>query len=91
MNKFISTVIVTTFTALCCFGAAAGSHDSDKKKETMRTDSPQSTSKKEEDKYGAKSGSVSDKDAEIVRKKTLSERKDEYRDQEVMNKKPYKQ
>ena len=86
MNKLISTVILTTFTAVCSFGAAAGS-DTDKNKETMQKSSPESTSKKEED----KSGSVSDKDSEIMREKSLSEREKEYKDQETMNKKPYKQ
>ena len=87
MNKLISTVIIATFTAVCSFGAAAGS-DVDKNKETMRKASPENTSKKEGDKY-EKSGSTSD--SEITREKTLSEREKEYRDQEVMNKKPYKQ
>lgn len=91
MNKLISTVILTTFTAVCSFGAAAGSDVSDKNKETMRKDSPQNTSKKEGGKYGDKSGSVSDKDGETVREKSLSEREKEYKDQEIMNKKPYKQ
>ncbi len=90
MNKLISTVILTTFTAVCSFGAAAGS-DTDKSKETMQKSSPESTSKKESDKYGDKSDSVSDKDSEIMREKSLSEREKEYKDQETMNKKPYKQ
>lgn len=86
MNKLISTIILTTFTAVCSFGAVAAS-DTDKSKETMQKSSPESTSKKE----GDKSGSVSDKDSEIMREKSLSEREKEYRDQETMNKKPYKQ
>ena len=86
MNKLISTVVIATFTAVCSFGAAAGS-DTDKSKETMQKSSPESTSKKE----GDKSGSVSDKDSEIMREKSLSEREKEYKDQETMNKKPYKQ
>ena len=49
MNKFISTVVITTFTAVCSFGAAAGSHDH-RNKESMRKDSSASTSKKEGDK-----------------------------------------
>ena len=85
MNKLISTVILTTFVAVCSFGAAAGS-DTDKK-ETMRKASPESMSKKE----GDKSGSVSDQDSETMREKSLSERQKEYKDQETMNKKPYKQ
>lgn len=84
MNKLISTAMLTIFMAVCSFGAAAGS-DSDKNKETMRKDAPASTSKKE-DKSGA-----SDKGDEAVREKSLSERQKEYKDQEVMDKKPYKQ
>ena len=87
MNKLISTIILTTFTAVCSFGAAAAGSDTDKSKETMQKSSPESTSKKE----GDKSGSVSDKDSEIMREKSLSEREKEYKDQETMNKKPYKQ
>lgn len=90
MNKLISTVIFTTFTAVCSFGAAAGSDVSDKNKEAMRKDSSENTSKKEGDKNGGKSGSVSDKGGETMREKSLPERENEYRDQEVMNKKPYK-
>ena len=85
MNKLISTVILTTFVAVCSFGAAAGS-DADKK-ETMRKAYPENTSKKE----GDKSGSASDQDSETMREKSLSERQKEYKDQETMNKKPYKQ
>ncbi len=51
----------------------------------MRKDSSENTSKKEGNKYGDKS--VSDKD----RKPTLEDRQKEYKDQEVMDKKPYKQ
>lgn len=87
MNKLISTAILTIFMAVCSFGAAAGS-DSDKNKETMRKDAPAntSTSKKED-----KSGSASDKGGEATPEKSLSEREKEYKDQEVMDKKPYKQ
>ncbi|SCY57982.1 hypothetical protein [Nitrosospira sp. Nsp13] len=91
MNKLISTIILGTLTAVCSFGAAAGSDGSDKKKETMRKDNSENTSKKSGDKYGGTSGSVSDKDSETMREKSLSEREREYKDQEVMNKKPYKQ
>ena len=90
MNKLISTVVLMAFTAVCSFGAAAGS-DSDKNKETMRKDSTENSSKKEGDKSGGKSGSVSDKDRETTRKDSRSTMENEYRDQEVMNKKPYKQ
>ena len=84
MNKLISTVILAAFTAVCSFGAAAGS-DTDKSKETIRKPSSESMSKKE----GDKSGSASD--SETMREKSLSEREKEYKDQETMNKKPYKQ
>ncbi len=63
-----------------------------KKKETTHKESPPAdTSKKEENKYEAKPEPLSDKDAEIMREKSLSERQEQYRDQEIMNKKPYKQ
>ncbi len=63
-----------------------------KKKETTHKESPPAdTSKKEEVKYEAKPESISDQDAEIMREKSLSERQEQYRDQEIMNKKPYKQ
>ncbi len=91
MNKFISTVILTIATVMYSLVAAAGSDLSDKNKEPTRKDSSQNTSKKEGDKSEGKSGSASDKDAELLREKTLSERKNEYKDQEVMDKKPYKQ
>lgn len=90
MNKLISTVILAAFTAVCSFGAAAGSHDSDKNKETTtKPSSSQDTSKKDGDKNQPSSTS------EIMREKmpkNLPEgTKYEYRDQEVMDKKPYKQ
>ena len=91
MNKFISTIILATFTAVCSFGAAAGSEGSDKKKETMHKDSSENMTKKSGDKYGGTSGSASDKEGETMREKSLSEREREYKDQEIMNKKPYKQ
>ena len=63
-----------------------------KKKETTHKESPPAdTSKKEEVKYEAKPDSASAKDDEMMREKSLSERQEEYRDQEVMNKPPYKQ
>lgn len=87
MNKFVSTVIIATVAGVCSFGVVAGSHD-DKNKETMRKDSSENNRKQEGDKY--KSGSTSNKDSEM-REKSLSERKSESSEQEVMNKKPYKQ
>ncbi len=86
MNKFISTVIFAAFTAVYSFTAVAGS-DADKNKETMRKDSSQNESKKEVD----KSGSTVNKDGDSMREKSLSERQSELKEQEVMNKKPYKQ
>lgn len=87
MNKLISTVILAAFTAVCSFGVAAESHD--KGKET--TTSPGS-SKKDGDKYYGKQPSST---SEIMREKVPDDVgqgvKDEYRDQEVMNKKPYKE
>jgi type IV secretory pathway VirB10-like protein len=63
-----------------------------KKKETVREAPPAETSKTEEVKYEAPPPEpVSDKDDEMMREKSLSERQEEYKDQEVMNKKPYKQ
>ncbi len=67
-----------------------------KKKETVREEPPAETIKTEEVKYEAPKPApvpetVSDKDAELMREKSLSERQEEYKDQEVMNKKPYKQ
>ncbi len=90
MNKLISTVILTAFTAVCSFSAAAGSDDSDKNKGTMTSpSSSEKTSKKERDKSGKEPHSTSD----IISREKMpdTERSDEYRDQEVMNKKPYKQ
>ena len=62
----------------------------------MREEPPAETSKTEEVKYEAPKPQpapepVSDKDAELMREKSLSERQEEYKDQEIMNKKPYKQ
>jgi hypothetical protein len=91
MNKFTMTVILATFTAVCSFGAAAGSDDSDKNKETTTKPSPQDTSKRD----GGKKGDQPSSTSEIMREKMPKDLppgvKHEYRDQEVMNKKPYKQ
>ena len=92
MNKFISTVILTAFTAMCSFGAAAGSNDSDKNKGTMSNPKPsQNTGSKDGDKYGKQPSSTSEVMKEQMPKDLPPGVKDEYRDQEVMNKKPYKQ
>jgi Ni/Co efflux regulator RcnB len=88
MNKFISTVVIAAFTAVCSFSAVAGDV-MDKNKDNLRKDTSDMDKKgKKGDKYENKSDSASD---EAVREKSLSERKEEYRDQESMNKKPYKQ
>jgi len=92
MNNFIMTVIVAAFTAVCSFGAAAGSHDSDRKKETTsKSTPPQDTSKRD----GGKKGDQPSSTSEIMREKMPENLppgvKHEYRDQEVMDKKPYKQ
>ena len=89
MNKLTSTIVLAAFAAVCSFGAFAGSHDTDKGKETTTKPYSPETSKKDKDKKEPSSTS------EIMREKTpknLPEGvKHEYRDQEVMNKKPYKQ
>ena len=93
MNKLISTVILAAFTAVCSFGAAAASDDSDKNKETMtKPNPPQTTGKKDGDsRYGKQPSSTSEVMKEQLPKDLGPGVKDEYRDQEVMNKKPYKQ
>lgn len=91
MNKLISTIILAIFTTVYSLGVAAGSDDSGKKKETTYKDASKNTSKKSGDKYEGTSSSASDKDGETMREKSLSEREREYKDQEVMDKKPYKQ
>ena len=92
MNKFTMTVILAAFTSLCSVSATAGSHDSDKSKETTTKPSPpQDTSKRD----GGKKGDQPSSTSEIMREKMPENLppgvKHEYRDQEVMDKKPYKQ
>jgi hypothetical protein len=86
MNKLTSIAVLASFTAVCSFSAFAGSHDSDK---GAMDKSYQDTSKKDVDKNAPSSTS------EITRNKMPKDLpegvKQEYRDQEVMNKKPYKQ
>lgn len=90
MNKFISTVILATFTAVCSFGAAAaGSDASDKNKDTMRQDSsskPQAGSQ-----YGKEPSSTSEVMKNQMPKDLSPEELKKFKDQESMNKKPYKQ
>ena len=90
MKKLISTVILTAFTAVCSFSAVAGSHDSDKNKDkTAKPSSSQDNS--DGDKYGKQPGSTSEIMKEQFPKNLSPEEKSRYRDQEVMDKKPYKQ
>jgi hypothetical protein len=89
MNKFISTVILAAFTAVFSFGVAAADTSNDNK-----TGNSSDNKEKWEKKYG-KGGKGNDSTSEIMKNqepKDLSpEEKYEYRDQETMNKKPYKQ
>lgn len=86
MSKFILTVILSAFTAVYSLGAVAA----DSSDNTTRD----SKEKKWEDKYG-EGGKGSQSTSEIMKNKepkSLSPKeKYEYRDQEVMNEKPYKQ
>jgi hypothetical protein len=94
MNKLVSTVILAAFTAVCSFGAIAGSHDSDKKDTMGSSSSSSSTQNKNRDdgdKYGKQPSSTSEVMKNQMPKDLPPGVKDEYRDQEVMNKKPYKQ
>ncbi len=88
MNKFISTVILTIFTAVCSVGVTAAGSDGPDKKTTGN--SPEEWKKE----YGD-SGKGDSSTSEIMREKTPkdvpADEKAEYRDQEVMNKKPYKE
>ena len=87
MNKFISTVILAAFTAACSIGAIAA----DTSGNATTGDSKE---KKWEDKYG-KGGKGAESTSQIMENeesKNLSPKeKYEYRDQEKMNKKPYKE
>ncbi|SFU40521.1 hypothetical protein [Nitrosospira multiformis] len=89
MNKLTSIVVLASFTAVCSFSALAGSHDSDKGGMDKSYQDMGKKDKKDVDKNAPSST------YEVTREKMpkdLSEGvKQEYRDQEVMNKKPYKQ
>jgi hypothetical protein len=91
MNKLISTVILAAFTAVCSFGAAAASDSSDKNKETMSSSGSSSQTTTKGDRDSSRKGPSSTSEAMKVPKDLPQGVKDEYRDQEVMNKKPYKQ
>ncbi len=86
MNKLTSIVVLASLTAVCSFSTFARSHDSDK---GAMDNSYQDMSKKDANKNAPSSTS------EITRNKMPKDLpegvKQEYRDQEVMNKKPYKQ
>ena len=89
MNKFISTVILAAFTAAYSLGAAAA--DTSTKSDNAGRDSKE---KKWEDKYGegGRGNKSTSQIMENKESKNLNPReKYEYRDQEEMNKKPYKQ
>ena len=90
MNKFISTIILATFVAVCSFGAAAGS-DADKNKETMRKDSSGNKSRETGSEYGKEPSSTSEVMKNQMPKDLSPEELKKFKDQEVMNKKPYKQ
>ncbi|HET7061557.1 MAG TPA: hypothetical protein VFI43_05205 [Nitrosospira sp.] len=89
MNKFISTVILTAFTAVFSFGATAADSSNDN-----TTGNSSDKKEKWEKKYG-KGGKGDDSTSEIMKNKEPKDlspdEKYEYRDQETMNKKPYKQ
>ena len=88
MNKLIPTVILATFTAVCSFGAAAADY-SDKDKGSSSGSYEKRDNKTGRDKPAQEMRSTSDVTGHA--KTPDTERTDEYRDQEVMNKKPYKQ
>jgi hypothetical protein len=90
MKKLISTVILTAFTAVCSFSAVAGSDGSDKNKDKMANPSS-SQDNSDGDKYGKQPSSTSEIMKEQPPKNLSPEEKSRYRDQEVMDKKPYKQ
>jgi hypothetical protein len=91
MNKFVSTVILTAFTAVCSFGAIAGSHDSDKKDTMGSSSSSSSAQNKNRDDRDKEPKSTSDVMKNQMPRDLPPGVKNEYRDQEVMDKKPYKQ
>lgn len=87
MNKLISTIILAAFAATCSFGVAAGSHDSGKE-----TTTSSSSAEKKDNKTGTGKSAEEMKSTRDVtghEKMPNTERTGEYKDQEVMNKKPY--
>ncbi|MEP6880117.1 MAG: hypothetical protein ABI865_14860 [Nitrosospira sp.] len=86
MSKFILTVILSAFTAVYSLGAVAA--------DTSDNTTRDSKEKKWEDKYekGGRGNTSTSEIMENKEPKDLSPKeKYEYRDQEVMNEKPYKQ
>ena len=90
MKKFLSTIVLATFTAVCSFGAAAADTSSKGGNTAGSSDSKE----KWEKRYG-EGGKGNQSTSEIMKEKEPKdmnpEEKYEYRDQEVMNKKPYKE
>ena len=90
MNKYISTVILAAFTAVYSLGATAADTSSKDKGGTSKYDSP----KEWKDKYG-QGGKGNESTSQIMQNETAkdlsADTKYENRDQEVMNKKPYKE
>ncbi len=86
MNKFVLTVILSAFTAVYSLGAVAADTSDNAKSDSKE--------KKWEDKYGdgGKGNKSTSEIMENKEPKDLSpDEKYKYRDQEQMNKKPYKQ
>jgi hypothetical protein len=90
MNKYTSTVILAAFTAVYSLGAAAADTTNKDKGGTSKYDSP----KEWKDKYG-EGGKGDSSTSQIMQNETAKDlspaTKYENRDQEVMNKKPYKE
>jgi hypothetical protein len=80
MFKFVSTTIIAASLAVCSFSAAAGSHVSERDKETMRKeslsdpDAPENTSKKEGHEYDAKTRGPSEKERKTMRDETMGKK-----------------
>lgn len=87
MNKLMSTLVLAAFTTVCSFGAVAGSDSSDKNREaTSNTNRPEAGPQ-----YGAEPTSTADVTKNQFPKDLSPEEKAKFRDQEVMDKKPYKE
>ncbi len=97
MNKLISTVILGVFTAVCSFGSVAAD-TSDKNNNTAVNPTDDSLNKINKEKWekdygkGGKGDKSTSQIMENKEPKDMSaDEKFKYRDQETMNKKPYKQ